>query len=671
MSTVPPGTGPLSPDFSGIDPRLMDGFVGELEHSRSVIGERTEAIRRVFASEGVSATSLDPIAEVEHWIDERLPDLRRRSKLAHATARLPDWSPSTAGGLVSYEEQQVLPSAEARRLGTELAADYLKVNRTTILDIGLASEYQEIINRLAAHAEDAEFTTAFFARLGEHETLDLPRKIQRGMTNDEKSAIETVSHALGTAISSGVATGTLAQIRKALQDKKESHADQEAVGDLISAGHFPTQWLAQVIATQVFVPGDKAMGSTLTPYLRALARDPGAARLAISIATKDSPLPKDTLARLLPPSALSVGQNDQRLDLTAFLKELSSRSAATPDSADAFGKLLVAASGAYDEQDGAHSDTAVRFAFAVITTADEFQVTDPIRIHLSRIAGSYATEITEGANLGDANHLLPSAFGEVKARISGLNPQFRLSPEDTYRFFKTFSNTPDNQIPFQAGMDILTARLVGQAVPAMLESKDATGLDDTFAALGNVRGFQFSAQEVYGQSKDDADESFDKVKGFVIGAGMGIAGLFPPFETIPYTWTALSTAEAAIDTFKPDDKSEVSKIRKTDDQLTLGRQHAIAQSLMDAGFIPITSPHDYQSARPASVPITDPHGRLLPFSDIAKKGELGLRELDRWFIENGMGSTDDSSLGKVSQRLSDRFNGQKSISAPRAKSLDY
>ena len=53
MQDLPPGTGPLSPDFAGIDPELMDRFVGELERARRVIGENVEAIRQTFAANGM------------------------------------------------------------------------------------------------------------------------------------------------------------------------------------------------------------------------------------------------------------------------------------------------------------------------------------------------------------------------------------------------------------------------------------------------------------------------------------------------------------------------------------------------------------------------------------------------------------------------------------------
>ncbi|RCG29343.1 hypothetical protein DQ384_19955 [Sphaerisporangium album] len=648
----------------------MDGFITEVEHARGVIGERTEAIRRVFAANGVPATSLDPIGEVEHWLDERLPDLRRRSKLAHDTAKLPDWSPGAGGGLVPYEEKSMLPAAEARRLGTDLAAQYKKIDPDVFFDPGLDEKYQKIVDALAAHANDPAFTAAFFASLGLDRTLRLPERLRHALQEGDQSAVDTVSKALGTALSAGgAAVAGLAAISNGMKNKAANHDEQTAIGELLSAGRFPTEWLAQVVATQIFIPGEKAVGSTLTPYLKALARDPGAARLAISLATRDSPLPRDVLAKFSIPGMPSPGRSDQRPDLVTFLKNLNDRSAVDATSADAFGRVLASASGAYDEKDGHHSDPAARFAFTVITTADDLKLSEPTRIHLSEIAGAYATEITEGANLGDANHVLPSAFGSVRSQIPGLKPTFRLSPEDTYKFIKTFADSLDNQMPFQAGMDILTARLIGEGVSDMMKNDDSTRLDDTFAALGNVRGLQLAAREKLGKAVDDAAEEFDKMRSFAIGTGMGLAGLFPPFEGIPITWTALSTAWSAVDGFKPDDLKEVEKIRTADELETLGRQHAIAQALLRSGFKPKISPQEYQDACPPGVSITDGGGRLRPFADILKFGNDGLNALDRWFTENGL-DRDKNSLGGTTRFLADRFDGRKDYARNRTHLFD-
>ncbi|WP_344936455.1 DUF6571 family protein [Sphaerisporangium flaviroseum] len=632
----------------------MDGFITEMEHARGVIGERTAAIRQAFAAEGVPATSLDPIGEVERWIDDRLPDLRRRSKLAHQTSNLPNWSPTGTTGLVAYQENHVLPPAEAQRLGRALAAKYQGMASNSRYPLFTNDHFGEIVNALAAHVNDPDYTAAFFAALGVEGTRELPMMLRQHLKSPEEAlltpkrqdeVIRTVSLALGTAVAAGSGVAGFTKVKDGLA-KPENRHDEAGTGLLLSSGAFPAEWLAQIaVANGLREPRRANAG-----LLNALGNNPAAARLALGMVTDhdDAKLKKyiaDLAARTGPNRGLA-------------------------GDADAFGRLLAAASGAYDEKDGHHTKEAASFAFTVMTTMDDLKFGQETRVHLAEIAGAYATEITEGANFGDANHLLSSAFGDVKSRIPGLNPQFRLSPEDTYRYLKTFTDTVDNQIPFQAGMELLTADLISKNVPEMKKNQDPTKLDDVFAALGNVSGLQLAAQEVHGQIKDDAAEAADKVRSFLMGASMNLAGLTAIGEAIPLTWTLLSTAQSAADTFKPGEKTAMDKIRETDEQQTLARQHAIAQSLMSVGFTPTVSPHDYQASNPTGGIIADSKGHLRPFNDILKSGKEGLSTLDRWFIENGAGS-DKRSLGDLSRLLADRFDGRKNYANARTSQFKH
>ncbi|MFC7650047.1 hypothetical protein ACFQX6_64210 [Streptosporangium lutulentum] len=54
---VAPGTGPLAPEFNGIDPVLMRDFIADLERAGQVIAEHTEAIRRELAAVDLPAAA--------------------------------------------------------------------------------------------------------------------------------------------------------------------------------------------------------------------------------------------------------------------------------------------------------------------------------------------------------------------------------------------------------------------------------------------------------------------------------------------------------------------------------------------------------------------------------------------------------------------------------------
>ncbi|MDH2424176.1 DUF6571 family protein [Sphaerisporangium sp. TRM90804] len=649
MTTVPPGTGPLSPDFTGIDPDLMDTLISEMSRARGVIGERTEAIRRLFAANGVPATSLAPIGEVERWIDEHLPDLRRRNDVARRTAALPTWSPAALGALTSYDETALLPATEAQRLGRQLAAEYKRLDPDAIWNSGLKERYQAIVEKLAAHANDPAFTTAFYAALGLEGTLQLPVMLRQNLgppgeatlaaPRPDDEVIGAASHAFATAVSASSPAPGFSAIKDALTGPALSGPQRFGMSLLLSAGAFPTEWLSQAVLARGLAEPRKVNPG----FLYALGNNPAAARLAIS----------------------AVTSGDQA-KLTHFIKELSSRTThpyATDGEADAFGRMLAAISGAYDEKDGEHSKQAAMYAFTVMTVINDLEVAAATRVHLAEIAGAYATEIAEGADLGDENQLLPSAFGDVNSSIPGLKPAFRLSPEDTYRFIKTFADGEANQLPFTEGMGNLTRRLVAEGVPAMLKEEDTTRLDEVFAALGNVRGLQLAAEETIATAKDEATERTGKMFSWGSGNALGVVGLVvPPAGAL--AWTTLGAVWSTADTLKPEKKKEADKVEEFDDLETLGRRHAIAQLLMDGGFSPNVPAHDYQSSSHPRNLIATQNGKLRPFPEIAQDSDA-LRSFESWLIENGLGKA-KRSFASIADDFAANFDGHKSHARARS-----
>ncbi|WP_203973785.1 DUF6571 family protein [Planotetraspora silvatica] len=649
---MPPGTGPLSPGFSGIDPALLGGFVTELEHARGVIGERAEMIRRIFAANGVSAASLDPIGEAERWIDENLPELRRRHQMAENIARLPGWNPGAPGGLLPYEEKAILPAAEAQRLGRQLASDYLGIS-DSFFNPDRDEDYRTIVYRLVEHLHDPEFTAAFFAALGPQGTLDLPMVLRENLFALAEDAtlgpprpddlwLRTVSLAFGTAVTGGSHVPGFAQVKNAILTPPSQ--DWFGASLLLSSGAFPPEWLAEaVVARGLDDPRHVNAG-----YLYALGNNPAAARLAVATVTGGDPAKLRDFLTALNKSAAGMYQEAGR--------------------GDAFGRMLAAASGAYDEKDGAHSREAAFFAYTVMTTLGRLEVGEEVRVHLAEIAGAYATEITEGAYLEDGNRMLPSSFQPVDSMVPGLRPAFRLSPEDTYRFIATFANTPDNRRPFDEAMGALTQRLVDEGVPVMLKSRDGAELEAAFAALGNVSGLELAAEEKFAQAADQAAEELHDDLSFGVGTTLGIAGIvIPGGMTGAVLWTALSTGWSAYDTYEPNQERQRDQTRAASTTQILGRRHAVAQSLMDAGFPPDISPEAYQATCPPGVAIADGNGRLRPFPDILASGDTGLRAFEEWTRQNGLTRASDMTLAKLSSRFADRFNGQLSMTAPRAR----
>ncbi|MGW4421525.1 hypothetical protein [Streptosporangium sp. NPDC004631] len=650
---MPSGTGPLSPDFTGIDPDLMRGFITALEHGRDVIGEQSERIRRLLAAAEVSAVGLRPLKEIEGWIDSTLPDLRKRNETIQIGDKSAPWMPGA--GLVTYDEKKFLSPAEARKRGTELGERLLATEPDGFFTTGdMSKEYTQVFKELTANRNDADYTAAFFAALGLEETLKLPARLREDLRfgaptapaapiNPEEDVLRIVSQAFGTAVTAGAHVPGFAKVKDAVRQSGSK------AGMLLCAGRFPTDWLTDMAKQELAHP--KHIGPGI---LYALGNNPAAARK--TIAALAGPYTKD--------------QAKLRTLLKGLYDYAGGKYLSGGDRKDAFGRMLAAASGAYDEKDGGHSPESAAFAFTVMTTFDDLRLFQEIRPHLAEIAGAYATEITEGANIGDANMTEPSAL-KPSTSAFGTRSAFTLSPKDTYRFLRTFADSAASLAPFDEGMGRFSQKLIADASAATRRTGDTKHLDQVFTALGNVRGFELAAVEKVQGNLDMIDEQRDKTVTFIRDSGIGLASTFlAPTMPAGFAWLALSTTLSAEGAFGSEDETRMDRVNKQDALETLGRQHTYAQLLMANGFTPKVTPAEWQAACPPGVAVTDGHGNLRPFSDLIKQGNKGLESFERWMTANGMGDDDELSLGVLSNRFADSFESRNKRGRERGLAFD-
>ncbi|WP_449060684.1 hypothetical protein [Planomonospora algeriensis] len=666
--SVPPGTGPLAPEFSGIDPALMRGFIAELERAGQVIAEQAENIRRELAAVDLPAAGLAPIREIGGWTEQQVPRLRQR--VATITAPGPELLGMVGAGLRPYQEASLLSPAEARRRGTELGERFAAIDPD---EFRLAGPYASekiaaVFEELKAHRHDAGFTAAFFAALGPAGIRRVNAALRRLPDDERSDALRTAGTAFATAVSGGAKTPGFAAVMKAAEKAMTGNAgdaeDVEAVAALLSHGDYPDAWLAG-LAAPALRSGSRIGGSALAGVLNALGNNPAAARLAIGSAARFGPDP-DPPTVALPFGRLpgSPEKWDDRPELAAFLKDLNERTMGVPETAGAFGRLLAAASGAYDEQDGRHSQEAAFFAYTVMTEADGWRLNDATRIHLAEIAGSYATEITMGANLNDADVAKDSAMRTTPGLFEwtpppGLRGAFRLSPEDTFRFMTTFAGDTEARLRFDAGMEKFLHRVLPFAANAAKSSGDPIPLDNLFTALGNVRGTEVAAAVRVLKPGDDGSEDAEDAESFLAGTVLGVAGLLPPFAAIPKTWTALSAGVSGYYTYGRGPEEKVKELLETEETRTFGRRRETAQILMEQGFVPQVPP---------AGAIADSKGGLRSFEDILKQGTAGVKAFDQWTVDNGMGKGDLLSLGELTAQQSKTFNGAKGEAYSRGKS---
>ena len=330
--------------------------------------------------------------------------------------------------------------------------------------------------------------------------------------------------------------------------------------------------------------------------------------------------------------------------------------------------MLAAASGAYDEQDGRHSEEAAAFAFAVMTTLGDVRIGEAARVHMAEIAGAYATEITEGATIGDDNMTDSSVLKPATSAL-GLKSAFTLSPE-YLRVHEGLRRHEREPRPVRGGMGRLSQRLIADTLATVKRTGDIEPLEPMLNVLGNVRGFEVAAAAKVRGNMDMVDEQSQKILGFAIGSTLGLTGLWVPTMAGQVAWLVLGTGFSGKDAFGPEDEKREDKLDKAEGNATLGRQHVFAQTLMAAGFAPKVTPAEFQADGSPDVAITDAEGNLRPFPELLKQGNKGLVAFEKWADANGMGGDDQLSVGVLSNGMANSFEGGNGRGRTRAGGFD-
>ncbi|MBO2451790.1 hypothetical protein J4573_32210 [Actinomadura barringtoniae] len=658
---------PFPPGFSGIDPELMGGMIAEFRRGRADIAGALAPYRTGLAAHGVDTSGLTEADRVCAWIDEQLPMLTRRRDLAIA---LDD---SSEPGMASVDESLILTPAQARRMGVDLAARFRAIKH---------GSYHDILNELGVHRFDADYAAAFFAGIGADATRRLPALINEyGRHGHVARQLQESGEAFGSAVSGGMDVPGFSAIAKSLFDPNLSPDDRRGVATLVSYGSFPPEWLASLARVQALDPlykqgtarpdfhhGDlnATDWETVQRMMQALAHNPAAARLAFQ-----------GVAGAFPTSPTSVGGvQNHPASLSATLQNLTTLTGLDPGAAEQFGHALAAGSGAYDEQHG-HSQDAARFAFTVMTALPKVQIAAQTRISLSQIAGSYAPEIAEGANIDDRNQ--DTAFGKVQTFTPGLKPLFSLSPEDTYAFLKTFADSPADMRPFEQGMGELTRRLFNESVRIEVAKQhgrlpaDAPGLERVMQALGYVSGLQTQAEHTVQGALDERDaERRDKLRDLA-DLGFKVGDVFVPTagEAAEEVWGYLTEyGGKALDQVKDaaDENTRIGRLEDRDLQMSLGLQHAMILRLIQGGYAMKVKPLDFKDPHPGW-PFHDDKGRLLPYEDLAKDPER-LANYVAWLEANGRGGEHETDFGQVGVNASGAFSGKSKEAGDAAKSWE-
>ncbi|MFB9674256.1 hypothetical protein [Streptosporangium vulgare] len=653
----------------------MERFIASLEQARKTLGEQLPKILSALSSVDADRSAALPIREIEGWLDQEIPRLRRRNQLIQEPDLLKDWGAGPAGpgplglapgpgggGFTAFDEKALTASTLATDEGGKLAETLAASGHPT--PYSSENVYDGIFDRLAGRRKDADFTAGFFAALGPKGAAAALRKLNHYHGESAQKHWKTMGEALATAVARR--PKTLGPSWEAKNLGKMQGAD---LGLVLGHGRFPSGWFTEVIRPRVQKASEGRVPARwtadLSHFLSALANNPETAR---------------TLFDDLPPG-----------DLRELFSGLNEQVSLYPDEHDAiafdlekeFGRMLAAGAGVFENR--SPGPEAVRFAFNTMTTMGDLrteadfrnpegqpmEVAKGARIFMSMLAGAYAAEIIEGADAGDANRTKDSAFEKTAALTAGLHPKFRLSPGDTYRFIKTFADSVERMKPFDAGMGRFSRYLMDEA-GAKDRGAGIKHLGRTFASLGYVSGMQFAAaNEVQGKMDEYDQEVRDRLF-LLLGLGVDFMGFgvsqwaaatldasgasmaFDPAGELIWLLIGKSASET-VDSYKDSDKTRVDALKERNRLATLGREYWIFHELKRYGFSYSVPPNDPAFGQP---PITGKDGNLLPFDKLAKDPKA-LRNLADWMIRNGSGGGDLSTAGEAATLLDISFGGAK------------
>ncbi|GGO16004.1 hypothetical protein GCM10010116_32230 [Microbispora rosea subsp. aerata] len=643
-----------SSEFCGIDPAAMNAMAADLRQAADRLTAFSTDFEGLFRANGVSTAPLSQITAIADWGRKQAPMLSERAELIKALngtgdntfARLPDALDSFATG-----------RALATTYGTGILAnsDFSAETKADLV--------HQHIKELAALAKDPAAAAAFFATLHPKVRDLLPTLLITTGSPTAKQDLAAFSAALGAALRAPSGIPAFEKVKAELVSKPSNRSMAWNRLALLAGAKAPTDVrvaAARNLALDDFMknPRQSWTGASIDET-RTYGYSPDTVALALEMLAGDGKAARAAFAQM--------GGEGVKLTRVEKMKQFLSYAktyGTGVDVADAFGRVLATASGAYDEKDGAHSVEAAKFAFDVIREMPKLGVPTPMRLSMAEIAGSYATEFTEGANLSDANRTQPSAFGPVKTIVPGLNPMFRLSPKDTYEFVKTFADSARNIKPFEEGMGNLTDRIV-KAAAKMDNGKSVDHLERAMRALGYVAGMQFATEREVQGKLDAEDQARVKAEMFAYGLALGGAGLLIPGMIGQALWVAVSSlTPLGVEAMITPDKSRVSELNDRDRAAWMARETWLANILMSNGFKARVAPDD---PRFSNAPITGADGKLLPYSEIAKNKEA-VRNFDNWLIANGSGGTSEIQFGEVQASLEERFAGARKVAETRGPS---
>ncbi|MEV4377620.1 hypothetical protein [Streptosporangium sp. NPDC049644] len=329
----------------------MEQFIASLEQARKVIGEETERILNALSAAGADRSAALRIREIEGWLEQEIPRLRRRNQMIQEPGSLTGWAPGLTGlgltgpgplglapppgggGLMAFDEKGLAARTLADDEGGRLAETLARLSGAGPHSSG--NDYDRAFEQLAARRGDADLTAGFFAVLGPRGAAAVLRELNHYRGESAREHWKTMGEALAGAVARRPKT-----LGPAWEPESLGRASAADLGLLLGHGRFPAGWLTEVVRPRVRKsPGDGVLArwtADLSHFLSALANNPEAARALFN------DLPREDLRDLSSELNGEVSLYPNEHDAIAFDLEAE------------FGRMLAAANevqGKMDEYD--------------------------------------------------------------------------------------------------------------------------------------------------------------------------------------------------------------------------------------------------------------------------------------------------------------------------------
>lgn len=504
-------------DFSGIDPTALTGMIKSFSSDKDHLRGRASSYKTEFANHGLDTGPLNELVGICGWLDDQLPGLKRRQGLAVAMDH-----PAGTNHMVQVPEP-IITSAQAQADGKALADRF---NKNTSGDGKAGAAYHEMAQELAAHKDDPDFCSAFYANLDPVLVTTLPANLAATGSSTAADDLKIYSHAFGTAVS---ATSPAPGFDKVKQAYLKPLPDE---------GYTVPAWNRAAMMAYGDFPSDFLAKATRANGLDMFAKHPDHDFEGEASEARALGLPQDLVALNLGDLShnsraafFAVAQmgDPKNPDLQGHLKLLMKYGEHREDVQTNLGDMIDTASGvrgSYDKNGVWHIDPSYKpddyeqnFALLAITAAGHdkglLDFNGNFKNDMGRLAATYAPEMLTGGHNVDEDPNSPSGFGQPVPYdpIPGVDPRFYLSPGDTYLFMKTFADDDGKTGPFDTAMgklqqDVLAAAARSDRQAIADGKQDPRSFEFAAKAFGNTQRLEYKAEMKIRGEMDESEKAF-------------------------------------------------------------------------------------------------------------------------------------------------------------------